>query len=190
MEATLDASRRFSASTRAAAGITFSELLAAGAWAIALGLPEVAAGAGAVEGVPLPAPSSAMASPTLAISPFLRRIFWSTPSAGAGSSMVAFSDSMVTRFSSLRMVLPSGFSHSPIWTSVTDSPTGGIFSSVAIVRDEGKLRRVESGECPGEQFRLFLPMAIVRAGSGAGGGRSADDLDGKTSQKPFSKDLS
>ena len=75
----------------------------------------------------------AITSPTLAMSPFFFKIFVMVPAAGAGSSMVAFSDSMLTMFSSLATESPSFFNHPPISTSVIDSPTSGTFSSVAII---------------------------------------------------------
>lgn len=128
-----------SARTRRAAGMTvagasgggLAEAGAAGSWAGAAGL-------GAGPGEAAPDSKIPMTSPTLAVSPRFFRTREMMPSAGAGSSTVAFSDSMRTTGSSFRTGCPSGFSHSPSWTSVMDSPTGGTRNSSAIyVRGQG-----------------------------------------------------
>ena len=74
----------------------------------------------------------AMTSPTAAFSPVRLTILPSVPETGDGNSTVAFSDSSVTTFSSLLTASPSRLSHGPISTSVTDSPTEGIFNSTAM----------------------------------------------------------
>ena len=121
----------FSSSTRSAAGMTnflSSPVLSAAGfafvgWVVSSVLDFAAA----------PFSMWAITSPTLAMSPFFFRIFVMVPAAGAGNSMVAFSVSMLTMFSSLATESPSFFNHSPISTSVIDSPTSGTFISVAII---------------------------------------------------------
>jgi hypothetical protein len=73
-----------------------------------------------------------MTSPIAADSPWCFTIFVSRPAAGAGTSTVAFSESRTATASSFATASPSAFNHLPISTDVTDSPTGGTFSSMAI----------------------------------------------------------
>jgi hypothetical protein len=57
----------------------------------------------------------------------------STPADGAGNSTVALAESSITTVSSAATLSPSFLSHSPISTSLMDSPTRGTFSSIAIL---------------------------------------------------------
>ena len=116
------------------------------------GVAAVAAGAGVGEVAPVasragfapagragPGPGSRcpITSPTRALSPARLSIRPITPAAGAGSSRVALSDSRVTSGSPAATASPGCFSHWPISTSVTDSPTAGTLSSTAMARPPG-----------------------------------------------------
>src|SRR5262249_12738530 len=114
----------------------------------------------------------AITSPTFTIAPLALRILVSVPAVGAGNSTVAFSDSMVTTFSSLATASPSALSHWPICTSVMDSPRAGIFSSVGMsVLSLGRRMRARAGLGEGlfQKALLFLLVAVGRAAGGAGG---------------------
>jgi len=74
----------------------------------------VAAGAGAASGAASPVWSSRIMSPSDTVSPTATRSPVTVPPVGAGTSMVALSDSRVTRGSSAEMVSPAA-----TWTSMT-----------------------------------------------------------------------
>src|SRR5262245_57540680 len=127
-----------------------------------------------------------MISPTAADSPFFLRTRAIFPDSGAGSSTVAFSLSKLTTGSSFFTLWPSLLSQSPISTSVMDSPTSGIFSSMRmwVMRDASCVKLLESA---GYDFSLFLFMAFVRSDCGRGRGRPRDPSEGKAAKKIFSQ---
>ncbi len=59
-------------------------------------------------------------------------ILSTTPAAGAGTSMVAFSLSIDTKASSLSTAWPSRFSHCTICTSLINSPICGTVTSTVM----------------------------------------------------------
>ena len=71
-----------------------------------------------------------MTSPTVAHSPSDLRTSVTVPETGAGSSTVALSVSSTTTGWSRLTRSPALTSHWPIWTSVMDSPTSGMMSSM------------------------------------------------------------
>jgi hypothetical protein len=73
-----------------------------------------------------------MISPTATVSPVFRSTLRSTPAAGAGSATVAFSLSTSTSGSSAWTTSPSFLSHVPTLACVTDSPSDGTLSGIAI----------------------------------------------------------
>src|SRR5690606_31981876 len=121
------------------------------------------------------------------------------PEIGAGSSTVTLSVSIMTTASSWATVSPSPFSHSPICTSVIDSPTAGTLSSTAncltpyssrtnpVIRRhraaetrQPHLRRevaclpLRHSERSINQLLLLEPMTARRTGCRACGDRSRD----------------
>ena len=79
-----------------------------------------------------------MAAPIFKVSPSLP-IILKIPSASAGNSNVALSDSSSHITSSILTKSPSFFTQAAIVTSVTDSPTEGTFMSIAIINSIGML---------------------------------------------------
>src|ERR1043166_3349143 len=129
-----------------------------------------------------------MTSPTRAVWPLDLRIFASVPGAGAGNSTVAFSDSMVTTFSSRATGSPSDLSHSPIWTSVMDSPTLGTLSSMGIVvLWFGPGARISAGERGGQQLLLLQFMASGRPCGRTRGLRATDDQERESAENFVAK---
>ena len=112
-------------------------------------------------------------SPTTAFSPLAFSTLMIVPDAGAGSSTVALSLSISTIDSSAATTSPSCFFHTPIITSVIDSPTSGTFSSIAMDhrRPEAASERVgrSAGERGAQQFILLEIVALLGTGGGAGG---------------------
>src|SRR5437867_4051882 len=95
---------------------------------------------------------------------------------------------MVTMFSSWATGSPSALSHWPIWTSVMDSPTLGIFSSTGMaVLSLGPGARVSGCEGCGEQLLLLQLVAAGGTGGGAGGLRPAKDGEREPPEKSFAE---
>src|SRR5579864_2614062 len=97
-----------------------------------------------------------MVSPTFAESPFFLRTFPIVPESGEGSSTVAFSLSSVTRGSSFLTGSPGFLSHSPISTSVIDSPISGTFNSMGIDDPFGHAERMKWQWILSLKFYSFL----------------------------------
>src|ERR1043166_3714615 len=119
-----------------------------------------------------------MTSPTRAVWPLDLRIFASVPGAGAGNSTVAFSDSMVTTFSS----------RATASASVMDSPTLGTLISMGIVvLWFGPGARISAGERGGQQLLLLQFMASGRPCGRTRGLRATDDQERESAENFVAK---
>src|SRR5687768_7884201 len=99
-------------------------------------------------------------SPTRTLSPSLNFTSTMAPPAGAGTSTVTLSVSRTTRGSSTATDSPFFLFHLPTTASVMDSPSGGTFSSTAI------LGSAEDGFLDDEV--LLVIVGLREAGCGAG----------------------
>src|SRR3569832_2304555 len=89
------------------------------------------------------------------------------PFTGAGSSTVTLSVSSITTMSSCLTASPTLFSHSPISTSVTDSPTEGTFNStgtLASPSDHGAGACTATAHCE-QDSPLGITAEVTPAGS-------------------------